>query len=550
MSIGARVRAATVASVLVIVTGGAAAAQTPPPAPAPAVQLPAALDVQRVDQAVPLVYFNRPIIVFRSRLLGRSPADRAAAARHLLDDLVAEHVSEPVEARPLASGMIITVASRPALVVPNEDVDELAGETLESTTAKAVAGIRLALAEAVEAHAPLSLLRSAALASLAIALAFGVVRLFARARHRLVQALLALTERRLAWAGDVGREALHASRAMNLQEQCVRGAFTAVDLVVLYLVTSFVLREFPYTRPWGESMRGFLVTTAETLAVNAMRAMPGLFTVALVVLLTRFVVRAASAWLTAVEKGRAEPIWIHPETAQATRRLVVTLMWAFAAVVAYPYMPGSQTDAFKGVSVFLGLMVTFGSSGLVNQIMSGFMITYSRALRVGDFVRVGEIEGTVVQLGVLSTKIKSLWHEDITIPNAVVVSQTTVDYSRTGDNEGVYTPTSITIGYDAAWRQVHALLLLAAERTPGIRTDRKPMVLQESLQDFYVKYTLLVSLERQQSRPFTLNTLHANIQDAFNEAGVQIMSPNYMLDPAAPKIVPKERWDPASAVKT
>ena len=150
-------------------------------------------------------------------------------------------------------------------------------------------------------------------------------------------------------------------------------------------------------------------------------------------------------------------------------------------------------------------------------------------------------------LGVLSTKVKTLRNEDVTIPNAVVVSQTTTDYSRFGDTEGVFTPTSVTIGYDTPWRQVHALLLQAAERTPGLRREPKPVVLQAALEDFYVKYTLLVCLERQQSRPFTLGALHANIQDLFNEYGVQIMSPNYVLDPAAPKVVPKKDWFAAPA---
>jgi small-conductance mechanosensitive channel len=226
---------------------------------------------------------------------------------------------------------------------------------------------------------------------------------------------------------------------------------------------------------------------------------------------------------------------------------MTTLVWLFAMVVAYPYLPGSQTDAFKGVSVFIGLLVTFGSSGLVNQIMSGFMITYSRALRVGDYVKIGDVEGTVMHLGVLSTKIKTLRREEVTVPNAVVVATTTTDYSRTGDTDGVLTPTSVTIGYDTPWRQVQALLLLAAERTPGLRQEPKPVVIQAELEDFYVKYSLFVSLKRQQTRFVTLNALHANIQDLFNEYGVQIMSPNYVLDPAAAKVVPKKGWFAAPA---
>ncbi len=199
------------------------------------------------------------------------------------------------------------------------------------------------------------------------------------------------------------------------------------------------------------------------------------------------------------------------------------------------------------MSVFVGLMVTFGSSGIVNQIMSGFMITYSRALRVGDFVRIGDNEGVVSHLGVLSVKMKTLRREDVTIPNAVVVSQTATDFSRFGESEGVFTATSVTIGYDAPWRQVESLLLQAAERTDGIRAEPKPMVIQAALEDFYVKYTLLFCLERQERRPLVLNALHANIQDRFNEYGVQIMSPHYVLDPSAPKVVPKQNWYSAPA---
>ena len=169
----------------------------------------------------------------------------------------------------------------------------------------------------------------------------------------------------------------------------------------------------------------------------------------LIAVITRFVVRVLGLWFHAVETGRVTARWIYPETAQPTRRLATALLWMFAVVVAYPYLPGSQTEAFKGISVFLGLMVTLGSSGLVNQVMSGFTLTYSRALRLGDFVRIGDVEGTVTHLGVLSTKIRTLRNEDVTVPNAVVVSQTTTDFSRYGDSVGVFTPTSVTIGYDA-----------------------------------------------------------------------------------------------------
>ena len=239
--------------------------------------------------------------------------------------------------------------------------------------------------------------------------------------------------------------------------------------------------------------------------------------------------------------------WIHPDTAQPTRRLVSLLVWVFALVMAYPYLPGSETDAFKGASVFLGLVLSLGSSGFVNQIMSSFMITYSRALHVGDYVRVGEIEGTVTHLGVLSTKIRTPRGEEVTLPNANVVSQTMTNYSGAEGVEGVYAPTSVTIGYDTPWRQVQSLLLMAAERTPSVRKSPSPAVRQSALEDFYVKYTLFVCPERPQQRLATMSALHGNILDVFNEYGVQIMSPNYEADPEGRKIVPKDRWHDAPA---
>jgi small-conductance mechanosensitive channel len=238
---------------------------------------------------------------------------------------------------------------------------------------------------------------------------------------------------------------------------------------------------------------------------------------------------------------------VYPETALPTRRIASALLWASALIMSYEYLPGAQTDAFKGISVFVGLIISLGSSGVMNQAMSGLMVTYSRALRVGDFVRVGEIEGTVTQLGTLSTKVRTPRNEEITVPNAVVASSATTNFTRNAEG-GVYTPTSVTISYATPWRQVHALLLMAAERTPDIRQDPKPVVFQTALSDFSVQYTLLACLVNPARLLSSLAVLHANIQDAFNLYGVQIMAPNYEADPEQPKLVPPENWYAAPAV--
>jgi small-conductance mechanosensitive channel len=354
-------------------------------------------------------------------------------------------------------------------------------------------------------------------------------------------------ERKLQQLASGNVALVRASHASGLLRFAVRIAFVIVALSLTYVWLTFTLRRFPYTRPWGESLRAFLIERLTSMGLLIAGAIPNLFTVLLIFLLIRFAVKLAHAFFDSVLEGRLDLPYVHPETAQPTRRLVTVLFWLLGLVVAYPYLPGSGSDAFKGLSVFVGLVLSLGSSGVVNQLMSGLTLTYSRAMRAGDFVRIGDVEGTITQLGGLSTKVKTPRGEEVTIPNAVVMTQVTTNYSRFAATEGVYVPTSLTIGYDTPWRQVHALLLLAAERTPGIRATPAPAVRQTALQDFYVQYTLLVCLEQPQTRLPTLTALHANIQDAFNEYGVQIMSPNYEADPEGRKVVPPEQWYAAPA---
>jgi small-conductance mechanosensitive channel len=538
---------ARVALCLAALWGASLAAQTPATPPRnPRTPVLAAIRAEPSAYPTLFAFFNRPIATLRARVMGREPVERADSARRVLDLLIEDGITGPVDSQSFDGGSLIAVAGKGVLLLTTQDIDLLSDETLDAATAQAASRLQQALSAAAEARTPVALLRSTALAAVVVVLALLAIWGVSRARHAAARRIADIAERTVARSG-IGSDVVRASN-LPVIERALAGALGGgVQLLVIYATVGFVLRQFPYSRPWGDSMRGFLWATAKTLGLGAANAIPGLFTVLVIFAIARFTTKVIEVWFNAIERGQVAFSWIYPETAQPTRRLATALLWVFAVVVAYPYMPGSQTDAFKGVSVFLGLIISLGSSGIVNQIMSGFTITYSRALRPGDFVRIGDVEGTVIHLGVLSTKVKTLRQEDVTIPNAVVVSQTTTDYSRFGDTEGVFMPTSVTIGYDTAWRQVHSLLLLAAERTAGLRHDPKPIVLQAGLEDFYVKYTLFFCLERQQAKPFVLSALHANIQDLFNEYGVQIMSPNYVFDPAAPKIVPKPDWFPAPA---
>ena len=499
-------------------------------------------------ESATLSYFNRPIAVLRARVLGRGPMARAAGAGRILDELVSLDEVGPVTSQAINGGVLILVGTRVVFGLAAADIDGLSGETLEGITTQTVARLEGALQEARRARTPGALLQSLALAFAALVLGALAVWGVGRSRRAVTGRLVDLSAQTVARTGVASAETVRATRVREFNRRLVNFLAAILHLLILYIVVTFVLRRFPYTRPWGDSMRGFLIDTAQTLGLSFAHAVPGFFTVLVILVLARLFNRLIGAYFNAVEDGRIDPPpWLHPETAQPTRRLITAGTWLFAIVVAYPYLPGSETEAFKGVSVFVGLMFTLGSAGIVQHVMSGFMITYSRAIRVGDFVRLGDVEGTVTHIGILSTKVRTPRREEITIPNGVVTSNIAIDYSRFAQSDGVMTPTTVTIGYDAPWRQVEALLLAAAASTPGIRHEPKPVVMQASLEDSYVRYVLLVSLEQQERRAVVFTQLHANIQDQFNEHGVQIMSPNYEGDPDAPKIVAKKDWYTAPA---
>jgi small-conductance mechanosensitive channel len=252
--------------------------------------------------------------------------------------------------------------------------------------------------------------------------------------------------------------------------------------------------------------------------------------------------RCDRQFLQGRREGRVQVPGLHPETVTATHRIVSILVWGLGIAVAYPFIPMSDSDAFKGLSVMFGFMLTLGSAGIVNQLMSGLVLVYSRALSVGDFVDLGENVGVVSEVGALSTKIINMRNEEVTIPNAVLVGSPIKNYSRLAGARGTLVSTKVTIGYDTPWRQVHAMLIAAAEQTPGLRASPKPFVYQRSLADWYVEYELFAHMDKPLERVPVLSALHANIQDQFNTYGVQIMSPHFVMQPGNNVVVPPEHW--------
>jgi small-conductance mechanosensitive channel len=499
------------------------------------------IEIAPAEEHVDLVVRNRFITTLRAKVLARSPQARAEGVVETLKALAKDNRVSPIEAFSLEQGILFVVADKPALAIAHEDLDILSGETLEDKETEVLTNLEVALAEMVELHNPRNLaigaLKTLA-ACLLFALAFWVLQ---RAKRIIDQKILPALDHRLreSVSKRIGEGAKEELRFLKILRPLLTFLLWTIFLSVAYIWLAFSLEQFPYTRPWGESLGGTLVDLLAWVADGIARAVPGLFVVLLVLFLARLVSRVVHALFKAVESGKIALPGLHPETAQPTRRIVNSLVWLVALVVAYPFFPGSSSAAFRGLSVFVGLVISLGSTGIINQAMSGLMLMYARALKPGDFVRIGEVEGSVTHLGMLSTKVRSLLNEEVTVPNAVVISRETVNYTRF-EREGVAIATSVTIGYDTPWRTVHALLEAAAEKTPGLRQESKPTVLQTALSDYYPEYRLVAVIDRPGQRGPVLSALHQNIQDLFHQNGIQIMSPHYVADPDKPVVGPTE----------
>ena len=527
----------------------AAQAQTPVGAVAAP---PASLVIQAEPepQTGTLSLHNRKIVTFRTDFLGHAPADRAELARLALAAALEKGGAGRVRQTEVNGIVRLDVDGQAVFFVLAADMGGPRPASMLNAFAQDVAQrLQTAVDEHREMTDPRSLLRGAGVSLAATLAAYLLVRLLLVLRRKLLdRAQAALQQRRP--DGLLGRL---VADYMEHARSATRTVLTALTwLLVLVTVefwATFVLHQFAYTRPWGERATAWLLAVLGQFASAIAGAVPGLLIAALIFVLARMAARAASAFLQRVELGELNVAWLDTDTAAPTRRLASVGIWLFALAMAYPYLPGAHSEAFKGVSVLAGLMLSLGASSVVGQALSGLSLMYSRSLRVGEYIKVGETEGTVVALGLFTTKIHTGMGEEVSVPNTVVFSQPIRNFSRLVQDGQFVMHTAVTIGYATPWRQVHAMLLEAARRTKGVATEPPPHVVQTALSDFYVEYRLCAQSNNHapRRRAEAMSQLHANVQDVFNEHGVQIMSPHYIADPEQPQVVPPGPWSSQSA---
>lgn len=300
-----------------------------------------------------------------------------------------------------------------------------------------------------------------------------------------------------------------------------------VILLVIYIALPILFGIFPWTKNFAEILFGYILNPLKKIAFGLWNYLPNLITILVILGVFRYVLKGLRFLKVEIQRGDLSIPGFFPDWANPTYQIIRILILAFMLVVIFPYLPNNDSRIFQGVSVFLGFLFTFSSAGSLSNIMAGLVLTYMRLFRIGDRVKIGDVMGDVIEKSLLVTRIRTIKNEIISIPNSTVMNSHTINYSSDAPEKGLIIHTTVTIGYDVPWREMHKVLIEAALRTELILKEPSPYVLQTSLDDFYVSYQINAYVREANKQALIYSNLHQHIQDVCNENGIEILSPHY-----------------------
>ena len=420
----------------------------------------------------------------------------------------------------------ISVGSRLLLAISDEDA-RLAGKTRAQLADEYAQSIRQTLQTYRREHSWNAILRGIGY-SLLVTIALLPIVFIIRKFRLLIRAYVeGWIEKRTRLKEE--KTAVHVSMTY------LASSFLAVGSVMRWLVLivlfevylTVILSFFPYTRSVSHTVTDWILSALQAMGDSALIYLPNLFVIAVVALIANQIFRLIKMVFGEIGKGNLKISGFYPEWAEPSAKLIRLMVLALVIIIIFPYLPGSKSPAFQGISIFMGVLLSLGSSSAVANVIAGIILTYMRSFSVGDWVRIGDTVGEVEEKSLLVTRIITPKQEIITIPNATVMSGSVMNYTRQAKNAGVIFHTTVTIGYDAPWKTVHQLLIDAAHATEHVLSNPAPFVLQTQLNDFYVSYELNAYTDVPRRMQFIYSDLHQNIQDRFNEAGVEICSPHF-----------------------
>jgi small-conductance mechanosensitive channel len=334
-------------------------------------------------------------------------------------------------------------------------------------------------------------------------------------------------ESRLAKLAEKGAPVAYGKRLLPLITTLLRIARFIIIILLVYLALPVLFFIFPSSKPIATQLFGYIINPLKSILLALFYYIPNLLTVAVIYIVTRYIIKLVKFIANEIAHEAFIIKGFYPDWAIPTYNIIKVLLYAFMFVMIFPYLPGSDSKVFQGVTVFLGVLFSLGSSSAISNMVAGIVLTYMRPFKVGDRVKVGEISGDVIEKNMLVTRLRTIKNEDITIPNASILSGHTINYTTSAKTLGLILNTTITIGYDAPWQTIHDLMIYAALKTDGILHNPEPFVLQTALNDFNVSYQINAYTDKPQQMAVIYSRLHQNIQDKFNEAGVEIMSPHF-----------------------
>ncbi len=495
----------------------------------------------------PVFLGGRQIFVVRAPYRGLSPAQRATAIRSRLDVAVtdASTPADSVELIRTADGAQVRLGRHYLWTITPADV---AGSSFEDL-ARVVADLPRELTAGVQkeraSRRPLGVLIAVGIALGVTLVAWIVLRLLSAAGRRWRAFLARELPKRLGGI-RIGTFDVVSQKQLTDIVVAVLGRIGLVGGVfVVYGWVTVVSSLFPWSQAWSWRLFTFARHELAHVMVSIGQAVPALLVLIAIGILFYWLTKISDRLFDAIIAGNVRVDWIHPDVASPTKRLVKILLWVIAAAVAWPYIPGTQSKAVQGFSILLGVMLSLGSSGFVGNMIAGLVLVYSRSFKIGERVKLGEHIGDIVSLGFFATKVRTPRNEEITIPNGQVASQPIVNYTRLEQDGGLVLHTQVTIGYDAEWRTVHQLLIDAANRVEGVEREPAPWVFQRALNDYHVTYEICCVTRRSREQLLLYSRLHAEIQDAFARAGVEILSPAYAnLRDANADALPREPQGP------
>jgi small-conductance mechanosensitive channel len=476
----------------------------------------------------PVVFFGDTLFMLYGSLGPFGPAERAAAVSARLRSLVEErtHANDTVTVISSAGFSDLLVGDKQLASVLDADTQ---GTGL-SRTALATS-LAATIQQALRLRVQETDFRRIVLGAIYALLTTVVLVLVVWAGRRLYRkARMAIAEWRTKTSHGLAirsYEVLSTERIADLLDGLAKLIRIVATLVLAYVYLSLVLGYFPWTRDIARTLLDYVLSPLNTVVHGILAYLPKGCFVVIIVVVTRYVLKFIRRIFAEIGRGTLTFPSFYSEWAEPTYKIVRFLILGFVLVVIFPYLPGSSSPAFKGVSIFLGILFSLGSSSAIANMVAGLVLTYMRPFKVGDRVKIADTVGDVLEKTILVTRVRTIKNVIVTVPNAMVMSSHIVNYSSSSDQEGLILNTGVTIGYNAPWKQVHELLISAAQATSGILKEPAPFVLQTSLDDFYVSYEINAYTDKPNLMANIYSELHQNIQDKFNEAGVEIMSPSF-----------------------